>query len=180
MKSKTRNIKGRLGLAVFLIAFLLGNQMTYGQSGYYGSMTFYIWHIAKNVEWPADYKSGDFIIGVLGKSDATQQFKMMAMKRDLGGRSIKVAEYSTVDEIAKCNMLFVSKNFSGQLSDVLKKINGASIMTLTEEEGLALKGSCANFIPQGARVAGVEMNRAAMDKAGLKASKELAKWMVVP
>ncbi|MDH5604261.1 MAG: YfiR family protein, partial [Cyclobacteriaceae bacterium] len=86
--------------------------------------------------------------------------------------------FSTIKDISKCNMLFIPEALSGQVPEILKKIKGTAIMMITEKEGLALKGSCVNFISSQGKLA-FELNSNAMDEAGLKASKELTKYAIV-
>ena len=171
---RLRRLKGIL----FLLGILFVGVHTASSQNNYFIYTVFINKIANYVEWPPEYKTGDFIIGVLGKTEATDQLKLLAMKKDIAGRKIKIAEFSSIGDITKCNMLFLPEHLSGQLPDVIKKLKGTSTMMITEKEGLALKGSCVNFVTVQGKPA-FELNSHAMDEAGLKASKELTKYAIV-
>ena len=140
---------------------------------------YFFYTIAKNVEWPADYKTGDFVIGILGDSPVTQYLQMMAQKKDVAGRPIKIAEYSSVAQVSKCNMLFVPAQRSEELEAVLAKLDGKSTLIVTEKEGMAMLGSCINFVTTSAGKLAFELNKAATDKAKLKVASELTRFAIM-
>ena len=84
----------------FLLIFNVGAGSLNAQGGNHALYGYFFYTIAKNVEWPADYKTGDFVIGILGDSPVTQYLQMMAQKKDVAGRPIKIAEYSSVAQIS--------------------------------------------------------------------------------
>jgi len=67
---------------------------------------------------------------------------------------------------------------SGQIDDVIAKINTQSILVVTEEKGLALKGSDINFIVKDGKLA-FELNQASVNKQKLKVSNELTRLAIL-
>jgi hypothetical protein len=65
-----------------------------------------------------------------------------------------------------------------QFDNILKKVGTLSILVITEEEGLGVKGSSVNFIEKDGKLA-FEMNQASLTKHNLKASNELARLAII-
>ena len=118
----------------------------FSQNSNHALYGYFFYTIAKNVEWPSSYKTGDFVIGILGDSPVIDHLKMMASKKDVAGRSIKIAVFQSVSQISKCNMLFVPLEKSEEIETVVEKLSGTATMVLSEKEGLAMRGSCINFV----------------------------------
>lgn len=146
------------------------NQALYG---------YFFYTIAKYIEWPADYKTGDFVIGVVGDTPVAGLLRTMAEKKDIAGRQIKVAEFSSVSQISKCNMLFIPVQKSEEIEQIIAKMAGSSTLLVTEKEGLAMKGSCINFVTTTGGKLAFELNRAAVEKANLKVASELARFAIM-
>mgnify|MGYP003520566319 FL=1 len=75
-------------------------------------------------------------------------------------------------------MLFVPVEKSDQIVDVVNKVNTQSILIVTEEKGLAAKGSDINFIVKDGKLA-FELNQASVNKQGLKVSNELTRLAIL-
>ena len=67
---------------------------------------------------------------------------------------------------------------SAEIAAVMEKINTQSILVVTEEPGLALKGSDINFIVKDGKLA-FELNQASVNKQGLKVSNELTRLAIL-
>lgn len=105
-----------------------------------------IYHFTKYIDWPPVRKSGDFIIGVTGETPLFDELKKNIAGKMAGDQKIVIVKFSSSAVIFNCHILFIS----GEESRSLKKINsrtaGSSILLVSESEGLAMKGSCINFI----------------------------------
>jgi hypothetical protein len=132
----------------------------------------FIYSFTRYVIWPDDYNQGDFEIVVLGDSPILDELKALAQAKKVGERTIKITRISSIAEIRKCNILFVPSNHSGQLNDVINKINNQSVLVITEEPGLGAKGSDINFIMKDGKLA-FELNQTAASKHNLKISNTL-------
>ena len=130
------------------------------------------------IQWPENYTKGDFEIVVLGDSPIYDELKTMASAKKIGDRSFSIRKISSTEEIKKCNILYVSEGLSDQLSAVLKAVGDRSILVITESPGLAVKGSCVNFISKDSKPA-FELNQAAINKQNLKASAEITRMAIM-
>lgn len=94
----------------------------------------YIFNFTRLIKWPDNQSSGDFIIGVFGKNQPiTNELKLSANSRTVGSQTIKVVEYTSVDEIQNCHILFVPDDQSSQLKKIAAKLGNAGTVLITEE-----------------------------------------------
>lgn len=138
----------------------------------------FIFSFTRYVQWPDNYGQGDFEILVLGESPIFDELKTMAQAKKVGDRAIKITRINGVNEIKKCNILFVPGSKSAQLQEVLSKVNTQSILVITEETGLGAKGSNINFIQKDGKLA-FELNQGTLAKQNLKVSNELSRLAIL-
>jgi len=146
--------------------------LNFGYAQSYKLHSVYIYGFTRYVIWPEDYNQGDFEILVLGDSPLMEELKLLAQAKKVGDRTIKITKISSAAEIRKCNILFLPASHSAELGDVVSKINNQSILIITEEPGLGMKGSHINFIMKDGKLA-FELNQAASNKHNLKISNAL-------
>lgn len=138
----------------------------------------YIYSFTKYIIWPEGYREGNFEISVLGDSPIIKELTAMAgAKKTPDNRTIVVSKIESPAEIKKCNVLFVPIGRSKQLADVIAKVGSQSILIITEEEGLGIKGANINFILKEGKLA-FELNQGSMTKQNLKASNELSRLAI--
>src|SRR5690606_30565599 len=166
------NMKKTVVLVLLLLTFSLSHAQNYKLH------TLFIFSFTRYVQWPDAYNQGDFEILVLGDSPAVDDLKTMAQTKKVGDRAIKVTKINSPSEIRKCNMLFIPSTKSGQLPEVLAKVNTQSILIITEENGLGAKGSDINFILKEGKLA-FELNQSAISKQNLKVSNELSRLAIL-
>ena len=159
----------------FTLLLILGFSWVTAQN--YETKKFFVYSFARYVVWPDEYKSGDFEIFVLGDTPFIEELKGMAEKKKIGERAIKVTRISSLSEYKKCHILILPVGQSGQLVEALKKVGGASTLIVTEQEGLAAKGSDINFVQKDGKMA-FELNQAALAKHKLKAANELSRLAI--
>ncbi|MFM8834700.1 MAG: YfiR family protein, partial [Cytophagales bacterium] len=127
---------------IFIVCLLC--TVVYGQ--HYDTKKIYVYSFAKFVQWPEDYRSGDFEIAVLGESPFFEQLIDMASKKKLGERTIKVVKIGSLTEFKRCHMLILPIGQSGALPEALKKVGTNSTLIVTEQDGFGAKGTDINFV----------------------------------
>lgn len=133
----------------------------------------YIVNFIKYIEWPPDYRSGDFVIGVLNANPAMlQELNKMAATKTAGSQKFVIKNFKTVEEIDKCNILYIPESSNNLLAEATKKLHGKSTLLITETEGDAKKGAAINFIAKDNKQA-FELNKAIAEKCGLVVSSGL-------
>jgi hypothetical protein len=144
----------------------------------YETKKFFIFSFGKFIQWPDDYKTGDFEIAVLGDSPITEQLIDMASKKKYGDRAIKILKVASVTDIKRSHILILPTNQSGALAEVIKKVGTNSTLVVTEQDGLGAKGSDINFVIKDNRLA-FELNQTALTKHKLKAANELTRLAIL-
>ena len=125
------------------IAVLLNSFFCFSQGQLPKVYGVFIYSFAKNLQWPAS--ANDFIIGVMDHQPLMMELEKIATTKSLGERKIAVKSIKTIDDINSCNILFLSNTQSGKLNDILTKFHHDPILIISEQEGLARKGSGINF-----------------------------------
>lgn len=136
----------------------------------------YFYSFAKYIEWPEKYKTGKFVIGVVGSSPSlvSKLNDLAATKKSGSNQDFEVKIMTSLDEAKKSNIhiLYVSPDANYQLSDVLGKIKGKSTLLVTEKPGLAKQGAPINFTVVDSKQK-FELNKSALDKYDLKVNSQL-------
>lgn len=159
---------------MILVCFL--SAAAHGQ--HHETKKIYVYSFAKMIQWPDDYRSGDFEIAVLGEGPFFEQLSDMASKKKLGDRTIKIVKIGSLSEFKKSHVLILAGNQSGVLGEALKKVGGTSTLIVTEQEGLGAKGSDINFVTKDSKLV-FELNQATLAKHKLKAANELIRLAIL-
>ncbi len=132
----------------------------------------YIYNIVKYVEWPTEYKTGDFVIGVLGSSPITKELKKLAETKKVFNQKITIVEFNSTDQISKCHVLFISKLSSGLINLAVAKVGNNATLIIGESEGLATQGAGINFIKQEDALS-FQLNEVSIKRRGLQVDSKL-------
>jgi hypothetical protein len=133
----------------------------------------YIYNFIKEIQWPDDSRTENFIIGVLANGDMETELRKMATARTTASRKITIKAYKGVNEIEKsCHILYLGNEYSDALSNVLQKVKGSPILVITNKDGAAKFGSLINFVSEQGKPR-FEMNLTAFEKSRLKYTQQL-------
>lgn len=134
----------------------------------------FLYNFTKYIEWPQDYKQGDFVIGILGTSseNVTKELEKLAITKKAGIQNIVIKTYNSVAEIEKCHMLFIPEGKSTSLDDAMAKCRKTSTLIVTEKDGLAKKGSAINFVVKDNKQ-NFELNKGNIERYNLNVSSSL-------
>lgn len=138
----------------------------------------FIYNFTKYIQWPAADTSKVFTIGVFGQSNILIPLREIARKRLVDGREIITKQFSSLDSIEKCHVLFIPAREGGAVNDILNQVRYKNILTVGEDEGFAHAGGIINFAPAEGKMK-FEMNLNALRRAGLQAGSELLKLAVI-
>jgi len=133
----------------------------------------YMYQFAKLINWPKEYRSGDFIIGVYGDEALYNQMSSAFTDKLIGNQKIKINRYVSSSEISNCHILYVSEKKSESLEKIKKK-NKTKTIIVGQQEGLLSKGAAINFVIQDSKIK-FEINKTSVDKQGLIFGQTLIK-----
>jgi len=132
----------------------------------------FIYNFTKYIEWPKAYRQGNFVIGMMGDSPLYEELIKMAKVKKVANQSLQILKFNDVEEIKKCQILFISKTKSEELRSVIKKVKTNSTLIVTENEGLVDEGAGINFVVKDNRQK-FELNKANVESHKLKISSTL-------
>jgi len=106
----------------------------------------FLYNFAKFVRWPDDEAAGrPFVVGVLGQDPFGE-----ALDRTFAGKTIRNRKAEvrriTAPEMAKhVQILFVSSSERPRLAEILRSLEGSSVLTVGETDGFADRGGMIAF-----------------------------------
>jgi hypothetical protein len=167
------------GKSLYLSVFLLLAIQCYGQQFTdYKVNANIVYRFTKYVEWPPNKQTGDFIIGIVGDSPIYDELKSLTLNKSVGNQNILIKQFSANASIYNCNMLFISEEESGSLKRIVLLTNDKPILLITENTGLAKKGSCINFALVADRLK-LEINKNNVISRNLNIASELLKLATI-
>jgi YfiR/HmsC-like len=94
----------------------------------------FLFNFAKFVEWPAgDVPSPLFVIGILGSDAIAESLSDIVKGKALaGGRQLAVRRLNPKDDPAEVHILFISASESAQVPDLMKRLDKASVLTVSD------------------------------------------------
>lgn len=105
----------------------------------------YLYNFAKLIDWPDEYKTGNFIISVMGSSNLHQELVKRYNSKKIGSQQIEIRKLSQTLNINKCHVLYVGKESTDILSEIAESLKDKPTFIVTDEEGALEKGSALNF-----------------------------------
>ncbi len=153
------------GLLIICIA-IFSAVSAFAESNYKLQSVFIV-RFAKYIEWPENYKSGDFVIGVLGDDEAESAIKTTCAGKTVGNQKITIRKFNSVAEIGNCNILYITFAKSSNFYAASSKLKSKSTLIITEKDGLAQKGSNINLVVNQGKM-NFEVNKIVNEKSGLK------------
>lgn len=134
----------------------------------------YMSNFTKYIEWPAGDLNGDFVICVVNQNEVLNQLKTFTTNKSVGTHPISVVGVKSVDEVSKCNIVYLSfsESKAEKLESLLGKLNGTSTLVLTDRPGSLKNGSCINFLLVDDKLK-FEINEMAINERKLQISAQL-------
>jgi len=133
---------------IFILSFLWFQsfEKVFSQASIAQAQAVFIYNFTRLIEWPAEYKSGPFTIGILGSSDLYDEIKNYTNGKMVGSQPINAVKYNAIEFIGKCHILFVPFNRTKDMDAIKNKIGNNSTLIITEKKGALENGSMINFV----------------------------------
>jgi hypothetical protein len=94
-----------------------------------------------------------FVIGIVGTSRVESfLLEKVRKKRLQDGRSLEVRRIANLDDVSRCQTVFVAPGESARLAQVLAKTRGKSILTIGRDENFLARGGLVNFYVENSRL----------------------------
>jgi predicted transcriptional regulator len=138
----------------------------------------FVYNFTKQIEWPAHVMNTQkFVITVLGDSPVKDRLNIVLKGRRIFDKPVEIRGAMSIDDIQTTQILYVSKSHSAKLQKILEQMDDKGILIVTEDKGMAAKGSCINIIQKDETLK-FELNDVSIKKQGLKVSNQLYKLAV--
>jgi hypothetical protein len=137
-----------------------------------------LYNFTKYVYWPANYASGDFVIGVVGDKNVYETLNKWYGSKSKGAQKISIKFFKSGSEISDCHVLYVGRSNSGDFNLIKTKLTGKSTLLITNKAGMGKKGSIINFKTVDNKLK-FELNQAAAEGAKLKVASQLSGMAIV-
>ena len=154
-------------IATCLIFFSFSSR-SYAQDVNYKAYSVYIYNFIKYIEWPEDTKKGEFVIAIIGDSPIINELRVLAASKKANGQNIVIKQYATIEEVEKCQILYICSSKSSMLKKAIEKTKNMPALLIAEREGLAKKGAGINFVTLEDETLKFEVNQKAIEAHNLK------------
>jgi YfiR/HmsC-like len=134
----------------------------------------FLFNFAQFVEWPDSKLPPDsaLVIGVLGKDPFGKYLDETVANEMVNGHRLKVERYSNVQHVGNCHILFINPGRSIKIDDVLNRLRGKNILTVSDEAGFSKDGGMIHFITESNRIK-LKVNLASVKESEISISSKL-------
>jgi hypothetical protein len=156
-------------LFVFFVCF---NISAYTQTDIARAQALFIYNFSRLIEWPANYKTGPFVIGVVGSSPILSQLQAFTTGKQVGSQPISIKNFNSPAEISTCHILFIPFSETKNLAAIMPHLSGKSTLIITEKNGSIELGAGINFVVVGDKLK-FELSPANVSSKDIKLSSKL-------
>jgi len=164
----------RVAAALILVcAARLGAQT--GQASEAQVKAVFLFNFAQFVDWPADAvpdSQAPLVIGILGGDPFGDVLDATVRGERRGTRPFVVHRYQRVEDITRCDILFISRSVADQPDDVLTRLKNRPILTVSDAERFAERGGMIRFVTERGRIR-LQINPVSAEAAHLTISSKL-------
>ncbi len=136
------------------------------------AQTMFIYNFSRLIEWPASYKTGPFVIGVIGSSTIVNELKTYTAGKSVGSQPIMIKTFKNPAEITTCHILFVTFSETKQMQTIIQQLSSKNTLVITEKNGAIEQGSAINFVVIGDKLK-FELSPGNATKYDIKISSKL-------
>jgi hypothetical protein len=135
----------------------------------------FLFYFTQFVDWPPaafSQPNSPLVIGILGDDPFGNALDEAVRGEKVNNRPLIVHRYKRLDEIADCQILYVSVSKPEELQRVLSSLKGRSILTVGDEDGFNRMGGMIRFVNENNRIR-LRINLGEARAAGLTISSKL-------
>jgi hypothetical protein len=134
----------------------------------------FLYNFTMLVNWPDSYKSGDFVIAVLGSGPINKELEDMSKQKKAGAQTIVIKKIASASEIGNAHMVFVANSAKGKIAEVVSKTSSSATLVVTESDGAGKDGAIINFMLVDEKLR-FELNEPKATSKGLNLASNLLK-----
>jgi hypothetical protein len=181
--NRTTNIFGesiatralRLLIALFILGSTILTVVAQPAIPEYKLKAVFLFRFTDYVTWPPSAFEQDnrpFVIGIYGGDPFNGFLEETVRGETVKGHAVEVRRFKSLEEIPTCNMLYVGSAAATRVPDILARVKGRPILTVSDIPDFATRGGMIRFVKNGSRV-GFRINVEAAKEARLSISAKL-------
>jgi YfiR/HmsC-like len=134
----------------------------------------FVFNFAKYVEWPSkpNTDGSPLQVGVLGSDGVSDALREIVRGKTAGARSLTIRRVTLGDDLAGLHVLFVGASQKPRTAEILKRIGGSSVLTVSDMEQFCQTGGVIGLMLEDSHLR-FEVNLEAAAHAQLKVSSRL-------
>lgn len=137
-----------------------------------------LFNFIKYIQWPNEGEGGEFVVGVIGDDNVFNTLNQWYNGKPKGSKKYVIKKLASADESSTCQVVYVGKSKSKDFDNIKTSIEGKSILTITDGNGLGQKGSCINFKVIDGKLK-FELNQTTVTSSNLKVSTQLSSMAIL-
>ena len=166
-------VRGRTAAALLWAAIVLAPPLDAERPSEHEVKAAFLYNFAKFVKWPeSDSRAPTFVIAVLGEDPFGSVLDRTVAGKAVLGRSVEVKRLHDLDAAGRMDILFVGESEKARLAQVLKRLEGTSVLTVGAMDSFAERGGMIAFKVRD-DVVQFEINLGSVERARLKMSSQL-------
>lgn len=138
----------------------------------------FMYNFTKYIEWPANKRNGDFIIGIWGKSPVKDEIAIIAEKKTVGSQKIVVKEINSIEGCQACHMIYIPEKYSEDIKSIVDQLKNKGVVIITDKQGMAQTVSGINYVKKDGKQL-FEINKKHLDDQGVKVNSSLLSLGIV-
>src|SRR3989475_11718200 len=115
----------------------------------------FLFNFAQFVDWPPEAvpdSQAPLVIGILGGDPFGDLLDATVRGEHRGARPFVVQRYQRVEDITRCDILFISRSVADQPEDVLTRLKNRPILTVSDADRFAERGGMIRFVTDRSRI----------------------------
>ena len=164
-----------LTLAVLMLAGVRLGAAPRPGAGEYAVKATFLWNFTRFVEWPATAfttPASPFVVGVLGKDPFGSNLAEVFKGETVQDHPVRLKAMKDGDDLKQCHILFIAASEKERAGELLAKMKGAPVLTVSEMDRFGQRGGLVNFYKDGG-VTKFEINLNALKATGFNAKAQL-------
>jgi hypothetical protein len=158
--------------AVLIVPAGFDGSLAAQSAGEYEVKAAFLYKFASFVEWPTETANASLCIAVLGHDPFGTVLDEVVKGKTINGRGFRIMRFKSDEEARDCHIVFISASEKGRVSSILGRLQGSSILTVSDIPGFCQGGGIIEFDLQDQKVH-FGINPQAGERAGLKISSKL-------
>jgi hypothetical protein len=135
----------------------------------------FLFNFAQFVDWPPEAvpdSQAPLVIGILGGDPFGDFLDATVRGERRGARPFAVHRYQRVDDITRCDILFINRSAGDAPEEILARLKNRPILTVSDADRFAERGGMIRFVTDRGRIR-LQINPAAAEAAHLTISSKL-------